>query len=147
MEIFVLSESSDFFIKNKKYLTKIVKFYKIQSAEELWQKNDLKEIIYHAFFERAEEKKVKNIKAPNEYLAHESKSLNKEKERNSQDILITRTMFNDACDNLKKSDKKITLDTICCFIENHYDTSRFRSDWMVILKEQISEWKLEDENK
>ncbi|TRW95826.1 hypothetical protein [Candidatus Methylobacter oryzae] len=65
---------------------------------------------------------------------------------NLQNNGVTRKIFNDACNNLKKSGEKVTLVSICDFIKNSYDTSRFESDWETTLKDKISEWKLEDEN-
>lgn len=62
--------------KYQKYLKKDQKFYFINKdeVENLWTKNDLKEIIYHAFYQRAQERNI-DIKNPHEYLIRESPSL------------------------------------------------------------------------
>lgn len=76
----------------------------------------------------------------------ETSSIDEIETLNLQNNGVTRKIFNDACNNLKKSGEKVTLMSICDFIKKSYDTSRFESDWETTLKDKISEWKLEDEN-
>lgn len=77
MQVIVSPESLR---KYQEYLEKDQKFYFISKddLENLWKKNDLKEIIYHAFYQRAQERKLIVIKTPFEFLKNEPLSLNEE---------------------------------------------------------------------
>jgi len=74
--------------KYQEYLQKDQKFYFISKddLENLWKTNDLKEIIYHAFYQRTQERGLSNIKAPLKYLS-EPPSLNETPKKNSGEYI------------------------------------------------------------